>query len=330
MFNLTELNQWDANVQGFDITDVVEGGASGIDNVPLKQLANRTTYLKDNIGRFEGVTVKTITSVATSASFTRAEAKGKLGFIDFDGTSGATANIFLPPLSTMTDGDIVHLTVHQASVINKVAKILPNGSDNIIDNLSGSSTLYIHTGEAVKLVRVNSLNWLLIDAKGYQQRVGEQFFGYVQKKGMLLRDGSLKSRAEYPRLWEMVSGGAIPDVNWNADRGKFSTGDGATTFRLPDDRGYFERAMDLNAGVDSDRHGAGKGSIVGDRQDDEFRQHFHTVNHVNSGTANAGGGNKITSGTPGGSSSLGTYSTDYKGGSETRPRNVAKYPLIIY
>lgn len=57
----------------------------------------------------------------------------------------------------------------------------------------------------------------------------------------VLSDGQLLKRADYPDLWayaQMVS--PIPDATWVSDyrqRGKYSTGDGSTTFRVPDRNG---------------------------------------------------------------------------------------------
>lgn len=46
MANLPESNTWEAGVYQFETTDPVQGGPDGIDNLPNKQLANRTAYLK--------------------------------------------------------------------------------------------------------------------------------------------------------------------------------------------------------------------------------------------------------------------------------------------
>ncbi|MEE6890802.1 tail fiber domain-containing protein [Escherichia coli] len=57
----------------------------------------------------------------------------------------------------------------------------------------------------------------------------------------VLSDGQILKRADYPDLWayaQMVS--PIPDATWLGDyrqRGKYSTGDGSTTFRVPDRNG---------------------------------------------------------------------------------------------
>lgn len=49
MANLAELEQWEAGIRQFETEDVVEGGVEGVDNIPLRQLANRTAWLKAQI-----------------------------------------------------------------------------------------------------------------------------------------------------------------------------------------------------------------------------------------------------------------------------------------
>lgn len=49
MANVPESAQWEPGVYQFETTDPVQGGPDGIDNLPNKQLANRTAYLKQNL-----------------------------------------------------------------------------------------------------------------------------------------------------------------------------------------------------------------------------------------------------------------------------------------
>lgn len=61
----------------------------------------------------------------------------------------------------------------------------------------------------------------------------------------LASDGQLLSRATYPELWNAISTGmfvSITDAAWQASntaRGNYSTGDGSTTFRMPDLNGIW-------------------------------------------------------------------------------------------
>ena len=49
MANVPESPQWENGIYQFETTDPVQGGPDGIDNLPNKQLANRTAYLKQNL-----------------------------------------------------------------------------------------------------------------------------------------------------------------------------------------------------------------------------------------------------------------------------------------
>jgi hypothetical protein len=53
MANLSETSTFDAGVYQLELTDPVIGGPSGISNTPLKNLANRTKYLKDHVDALE-------------------------------------------------------------------------------------------------------------------------------------------------------------------------------------------------------------------------------------------------------------------------------------
>lgn len=48
MATLTETVEYPVGIYQLEVTDPVQGGADGVDNLPLRQLANRTAYLKSN------------------------------------------------------------------------------------------------------------------------------------------------------------------------------------------------------------------------------------------------------------------------------------------
>jgi microcystin-dependent protein len=106
-----------------------------------------------------------------------------------------------------------------------------------------------------------------------------EFLGNVVPGGYLELDGSLKSRVTYPALYAYALASGImaaSDVAWATDKGKFSPGDGATTFRIPDHRGYHARAWDHGAGVDAAR-------AIGSTQADAVLQHNHTATVTDGG-----------------------------------------------
>ena len=49
MANLKEDNTWEQGIYQFETSDPVMGGPNGIDNLPTRQLANRTLWLKTEL-----------------------------------------------------------------------------------------------------------------------------------------------------------------------------------------------------------------------------------------------------------------------------------------
>lgn len=83
----------------------------------------------------------------------------------------------------------------------------------------------------------------------------------------MVADGSLLSRKDYPILWEAISKmeGITTEEEWNnGAHGTFSSGDGSTTFRLPDVVGEFPRFWDTKGSVDPNRK-------IGSQQNDAIR-----------------------------------------------------------
>lgn len=71
MANLSELVQYDAGVYQLETTDPVQGGPSGVANAPLKNLANRTAWLKKHVDDLEsGLTIPPGLAVVDSQAFT--------------------------------------------------------------------------------------------------------------------------------------------------------------------------------------------------------------------------------------------------------------------
>ncbi len=89
--------------------------------------------------------------------------------------------------------------------------------------------------------------------------------GYVKANGALL------NRALYPSLWAFAQASgnlAASDGAWTS--GQFSPGNGTTTFRIPDLRGYHLRGFDDGRGIDT-------GRTLGSVQADQFAAHTHGV-----------------------------------------------------
>jgi microcystin-dependent protein len=130
--------------------------------------------------------------------------------------------------------------------------------------------------------------------------------------GYLKANGAAISRTTYADLFAAVGT-------------TYGSGDGSTTFNLPDLRGEFLRGWDDSRGVDS-------GRVFATSQTDEFKSHNHTIrteygtNQNINITAPNGVYNQVSSNTiyPNSSSILAN------GGTETRPRNIALLACIKF
>lgn len=94
--------------------------------------------------------------------------------------------------------------------------------------------------------------------------------------GWLSCDGTAVARAEYAALYEAIGT-------------RYGTGDGSSTFNLPDLRGEFVRGWDSGRGIDADR-------ALGSTQEAQNASHSHNANaagagsHTHSGSAGPAGG----------------------------------------
>lgn len=132
--------------------------------------------------------------------------------------------------------------------------------------------------------------------------------------GTLLLHGQEVSRTTYADLWAHAQAQlvVVTDAEWAGEKSQFSSGNGSTTFRLPDLRDEFIRVRS-------------SGRSLGSRQDDDVRAHAHTVQVME---PDDGGGGYVAA--DAGGDPIGTASTASFGGSETRPRNTALTAAIFY
>lgn len=153
------------------------------------------------------------------------------------------------------------------------------------------------------------------------------FPSIVAPPGFLACSGQLISRVTFANLWTFAnaSGNIVSDATWTGGAGlwdgSFSSGDGSTTFRLPDARGNFQRSWDNGRGVDPAR-------AIGTMQTDQLQDHIHNSKVTVGFNLAAGTAPYLDSG---GASNFGT-SNPVTGnhGTETRPRNVAWLTCIKY
>lgn len=112
------------------------------------------------------------------------------------------------------------------------------------------------------------------------------------KTGYLPLEGSLVSRTTYADLWAYAQTTTpVSEAAWSGGQsGRFSVGDGATTFRLPDLRGVSIRGWDNGRGLDA-------GRAWGTYQADQMIAHSHVVNDGGHNHAHSDPGHSHTGGT---------------------------------
>jgi microcystin-dependent protein len=129
--------------------------------------------------------------------------------------------------------------------------------------------------------------------------------------GYLKANGALISRSTYATLFAAIGT-------------TFGAGDG-TTFALPDLRGEFLRGWDDSRGVDS---GRGFGSV----QADDFKSHTHAISLFGDGQDSGGAQHVYNLASPDKGAGFAEYPNfiNNKGGTETRPRNIALLACIKF
>lgn len=239
--------------------------------------------------------------------------------------SGLSAgNWTLIPLNDSTLGGVspsTRLTVTQKAVqdyINAKATVITDLVNNRIDELIG----LVGTQGFVEVPVGGCLLWPGDPAVALPT-------GYMRAQGQLL------SRTDYAILFNKIGT-------------KWGSGDGSTTFALPDARGYFPRFRDAGAGRDpgasgrtASASGGASGDAVGSKQDEAFKAHSHALtdaghNHASvvatTQTIQQGSGTStpVVAGTiPANTSTNTTGATVASaGGAETRPINIS-FDLII-
>lgn len=167
--------------------------------------------------------------------------------------------------------------------------------------------------------------------------IGEPTFGFAQRLNTYPAEGELVDRSKFYRIWKFVQqnlsatvGGLVDESNWSTNKTCFSSGDGSTTFRFPDLRGYFFRGLDDTGIVDID----GVNRKIGEVQSDQNKKHGHGISSTNALSADPNltdkvdmlrGGNLGTINFRGleDTDGLNTKTIKSSGGTESRPKNIS-------
>ncbi|MEQ8822745.1 MAG: tail fiber protein [Filomicrobium sp.] len=220
---------------------------------------------------------------------------GKL--INANPTGSGTIVLTLPEASVAGDGTRVR--VRHSGASGSVS--IKTTSAQTIDGPQGSTTSYslVVSGDEVLLISTGA-GWV---ASAYYVKAGSitadklsnAISGAFVQTGSIISwphtttptgyldcDGSAVSRTTYSELFDVIGT-------------SYGSGDGSTTFNLPDYRGMIWRMWDNGAGVDpdaasrTDRGDGTTGDAVGTRQAEALKDHNHGITNLTGVTDNPGG-----------------------------------------
>jgi hypothetical protein len=240
---------WIDNIYQFDETDVVQGGPNGIDNLPLKNLADRTAFLKAQIGLVDRLSGDVV--INANAAITAANHSGKL----ISAVANGVITLTLDDVTTFKAGTIIPISSFCA--VNSVVYVFASAGQKFYDSGAGRSAMYMHNKEHLFLV-ASATGWKILNAIGNFYSAGEEFHCRKIVNNTLTLVGAVISRTIYPRLFEYVQSlpaeCIVTEAVWLSDplryRGFYTLGDGNTNFRIPDERGLSERTLDQGRGID--------------------------------------------------------------------------------
>jgi hypothetical protein len=241
----------------------------------------------------------------------------------------ATAPIItLPALSLMPDNKPFYFLSDGGSHLNAILRAA--GVDKILYN--GLNTDFVlGQSESVWLFSYTDLSsnkkWLAINVDANIKSVGEIIYNYRKTEiNTIFADGSTYFRNQYPRLWNEIQKlditQLISDATWltgNSNRGYYSTGDGSSTFRVPNlFLNGFIRAVDSATRKAGNFQASGLGAVTAKITGFKIQKSGSSnqiiavgnINDANLGTAQ--GGNVIID----------------DGAGELRTNNVGTYALI--
>jgi len=167
-----------------------------------------------------------------------------------------------------------------------------------------------------QLITDNTVKWLVCDFRD-SAPVGAFRSDMVQRKGWLKANGAIVNRADYPRLWAYAVDNLLTTNDVTNNPGLFGTGDGSTTFTLPNFEDYFVRYSYTRT--------------VGSKQASQMAKHRHTYKYCRVGGAYPGPDGGVEGGTSLGRDMAYQSNTEYAGsGSNTYPDNITMQMFIKY
>jgi microcystin-dependent protein len=264
---------------------------------------NLGTLIEQAISGYVTVSVTTANQAFTYADGVSDQARNAI--IELTTTTGAAFNVYAPPSPKLYV--IKNASAHAATVYNST----------VAGNTTAAGTGVTIPAGLATAIWTDGTNF---SAQTSSVPTGAVFYFAMNAapNGYLEADGTAISRTTYAALFAAVGT-------------TFGSGDGSSTFNLPDLRAEFIRGWDDGRGVDT-------GRVFGSTQADELKAHKHDirVRGAVSSHSHRIDGPAETYVAAGSSASLGGSGSIYNdggailntGGTETRPRNVALLACI--
>ena len=223
---------------------------------------------------------------------------------------GITAGKTAGPIVTSSTGTNATLPTASATA----SGVLTTGAQTI----AGVKTFVSSPIVPVPIANTQAVNKEYVDSTIIDQ-IGLIDYGYVAKSYHIVAFGGEFNRADYPKLWAYLQANPTlvkTQAQWTTEStanggicGFYSSGNGTTTFRVPNLDKAFLRPDNR---------------AIASYQADEFKAHSHnwgnnTLSIYAAGAGAPGFGNSINA----------INSTSLTGGVETRPKNIAVLPLIV-
>jgi hypothetical protein len=307
-----------------------------------------------------GSLIKGAVAITANLTINATNHLGKL--LQFRANSTAVT-VTLPSVSDFPENAIIPF---EANINNTVQNaIVTSGGQKIYMGNTEFTTIIMSPGEVCWLLCASDGWYVINNFWDNYRNMARPYASYDIERGELLCKGQLLSRIAYPRLWEKVhSLGAslVTDAKWNTAamyrvsgtwtetapvslgpddlvvdnpyKGCFSTGDGTTTFRVPDLMGQALRGVISESGTDPLR----PVNKPGGRQADMVGPHGHELNTTSSDMSSNDGADPVRGTDPGTSNTRGDeansggtgFSIMQNRGTETIMRNSGVFWVIKY
>lgn len=281
---------WEAGIYEWTEADPVEGGPLGIDNVPTRQLAKRTAFLKaflDDLRNFGGWFRRQPTQTNASATLV-AEGLGKLHLIS--AVAGAV-EITLPAAGVVV-GTAISFAVLPTTT-QAVALKVGNGVQILSNRGGGQRQIPLFKGDRITLMYCGNIGgstistWFIsVDNRFGLARPGfvSPYTGTTAPPRWMLCEGQILAKSEYPELYAVIGDAfKFPGAGHAGAPGVV----GAAQFRIPDMRGEFMRGWDN--GSEIDRSGSDPSfRQLGEWADQAIKIHNHYIDIPNSQDGGSG------------------------------------------